>query len=176
MKKLFIITVFLLLLPVAAKAERLMVLPGVSIDNNLKLSYGLLAGAYFNEHHGLFVRAKHSFTGSSVDGCYDPDGGGHEPWFTGKDRTIRWAATMGYSYKINRHLAVLAGAGYGKRSLRWERYGGGWTEISPSSTKGIEAEAGLTVFFGIIAINAGIQTNSFKYSELSIGIGISFYL
>ncbi len=174
MKKLVFIAIALMLLPLAGRAEGFSILPGLSVDNNMKLSYGLLAGAYFNEHHGLFVRAKHSFTGSSVDGRYDPDGGGHEPWFTGKDRTIRWAATLGYSYKINRHLAVLAGAGYGKRSLRWEKLGGGWMEITPSSTKGIEAEAGLTAFFGIFAINAGIQTNSFKYSELNIGIGISF--
>ena len=47
-------------------------------------------------------------------------------------------------------------------------------EVTLKDYKGIEAELGVMGRFGIFALSAGVQTNSFKYMEFNVGVGVMF--
>ena len=108
---------------------------------------------------------------------------GIKGWFTGEIETKRLAFTAGYMRQLfsathNSSLYLYAGGGYGYRALLWRMYGndGGYeyAKVSPASVSGYEIEAGLVYRLGGIAFLAGVQTNQFKYTEASLGIGVMF--
>jgi len=76
--------------------------------------------------------------------------------------------------RLYKPLYLYAGAGYGTKILGWEMQGGEWAENVDESYKGIEAELGGIYRIKNIALSAGVQTNSFKYWEATLGVGIMF--
>lgn len=100
--------------------------------------------------------------------------GNRKPWYTGNDQKERWAATAGYMRRLAKPLYLYLGAGYGERTLAWESVDNGWIEQPEKSCQGVEAELGAIVKFGVFALSAGVQTNSFQYWEANFGIGVIF--
>ena len=161
-----------LLLP-AKERTRAIIMPQYSFGKN-QGAYGLMVG--FVKKHGAFLRAKSDFSFISTHGACDENGliDGHMPWYTGKSAKKRWAVTAGYVARVAKPLYLYGGVGYGQRVLAWERQDGSYVEYQENTYKGIEAELGVMGRFGIFALSAGVQTNSFKYMEFNVGVGVMF--
>ena len=161
-----------LLLP-AKERTRAIIMPQYSFGKN-QGAYGLMVG--FVKKHGAFPRAKSDFSFISTHGACDENGliDGHMPWYTGKSAKKRWAVTAGYVARVAKPLYLYGGVGYGQRVLAWERQDGSYVEYQENTYKGIEAELGVMGRFGIFALSAGVQTNSFKYMEFNVGVGVMF--
>jgi hypothetical protein len=99
---------------------------------------------------------------------------GTDLWTTGETTTSRMAFTAGLLYRLSLPLYLYAGGGYGYKKLAWELANGTWAENIDKTYKGAEAELGLILRSKNFAVSAGIQSNSFKYLEATIGVGIMF--
>jgi hypothetical protein len=99
---------------------------------------------------------------------------GTDLWTTGETATSRMAFTAGLLYRLGLPLYLYAGTGYGYKKLAWELADGTWAENKDKTYKGAEAELGLIFRSKNIAVSAGLQSNSFKYVEATIGVGIMF--
>jgi hypothetical protein len=77
-------------------------------------------------------------------------------------------------YRLSLPLYLYAGAGYGYKKLAWETAEGSWAENTDKTYTGAEAELGLILRSKNFAVSAGVQSNSFKYIEATIGVGIMF--
>ena len=83
--------------------------------------------------------------------------------------------------RVAKPLYLYAGVGYGYKKLAWEMAEGEsgtnsdlWAENTDESYSGVEADLGLVLRTGNVAFTAGVQSNSFKYFEATVGIGIMF--
>lgn len=157
---------------------RAIIMPQISIPlkskDGFNGAYGLMVG--FVKKSGAFLRVKSDFNFFSTDAVCDTEGliDGKMPWYTGKSEVKRWAVTAGYVQRIIKPLYLYAGVGYGQRVLAWERLDGSLVEYEDASYKGIEAEIGAMVRFGVVSVSAGVQTNSFKHTEINVGVGVMF--
>ncbi len=143
-------------------------------QGSLHGSYGLMVG--FVKKHGAFLRAKSDFNFIKTSGECDASGlmGGRLPWYTGETERSRWAVTAGYVARVVKPLYVYGGVGYGQRVIAREQMDGTLVECSDVTHKGIEAEIGVIGRIGVFALSAGVQTNSFKYMEINVGVGVMF--
>lgn len=152
-----------------------LVLPVVGIHPS-QLSYGLMAG--FVKRTGGYVKFRHSFSKVSDNGGECNDEGvsatGQTRWYSGRTEKSRMAVTAGVLQQLWKPVYLYAGVGYGVRKLSWETTGGEWIKNTDHSFKGIEAEIGGIVRYGRLAVSLGIQTNSFKYAEANVGVGVFF--
>lgn len=157
----------------------------------IQSSMGLMLGAS-KDWAGIYVRAKidpqfNTFKKGVPELSCDAQGriNGTEGWFNGKSWTSRFAITGGYMPEVFTSKSgkfscyIYAGGGYGRRILAWEMYSGenDLTEsvmVAPLSYTGFETEVGTILRFGIFSISAGVQTNSFKFVEANVGIGVMF--
>lgn len=153
---------------------RTLVMPVVGLGE--ATSYGVMIGLV--KKTGAYLKVKYNFQSLSNDYECDANGvvvGSNEPsWFTGENKTTRFALTAGVLQRLYKPLYLYAGAGYGTKILGWEMQGGEWAENVDESYKGIEAELGGIYRIKNIALSAGVQTNSFKYWEATLGVGIMF--
>lgn len=152
-----------------------LIMPTLSVAKS-QTSYGLMVGAV--KKFGGYVRAKTDFNfGLKTAGKMDQTGyldDGYPVWLSGNSKKSRLAVTAGGLFNVVNHLYLYLGAGYGNRVLAWEDSSGNYYQVSEASYSGLEAEAGVIARFGVFAISAGCQTNSFKYLEANIGVGVLF--
>ena len=154
---------------------RSLVMPTFSLGSTFQPSYGLMVG--FVKKFGGYLRAKSDFVfGLETSGECDAQGNieGLQAWLTGNAKTSRWAITAGGMVQVLSPLYVCAGVGYGQRTLAWENAEGGYYKVSTSSFSGLEAEVGLVFRLGAFAVSAGVQSNSVKYWEANLGVGVMF--
>lgn len=165
---------------------RTLILPSVSVGfaQPTHLSYGAMVG--FCKKNGGYVRVKSDFSfGLSTVGECDAEGyiDGVKGWFTGEAKKSRFAVTAGYMRHLfdmgdNSSMYAYIGGGYGSRTVAWQMYGADgeyqYAKVAPSSFSGAEAETGMVVRLGGFVLSAGIQTNSFKFYEANLGIGVMF--
>lgn len=143
-----------------------------------QLSGGIMVG--YMARMGGYVKLKSGLTSSLSTGDLECDKGGYveggdQPlWFTGNKHKSRFAATAGVTYAITKPVFAYVGVGYGNRTLAWETTDGGWAKVSDYSFNGVEVEAGAIAYWERLAFSVGVQTNSFKYLEGNIGIGVIF--
>lgn len=161
-------------LPSKEKAKTL-ILPTYSVST-VHSSYGLMIG--YADRFGGYIRVKSDLNfGLSTVGNCDESGthNGMQLWLTGEEtRKSRLAVTAGAMFKIAKPLYAYIGAGYGYRTLAWQNFNGTYYKVTKSSFSGIEAETGLVVRLGVVALSAGVQTNQFQYVEANLGIGVMF--
>ncbi len=152
---------------------RAIIMPNFTIGKS-QTAYGLMVG--FVKRSGAYLRAKSDFSFITTDAVCDIDGtiNGQMPWYSGKSQKKRWAVTAGYVQRVAKPFYLFAGVGYGQRILAWERLDGSFVEYQDASYKGVEAEIGAMLRFGIVGVSVGVQTNSFKYMETNIGVGVMF--
>jgi opacity protein-like surface antigen len=138
-------------------------------------SFGAMIGVV--KKYGFYVKAKTNLQSQSTElectseGLYDD---GTPMWFTGEKTTSRLAVTAGLLYRLSLPVYLYAGAGYGYKKLAWETAEGAWAENTDKTYTGAEAELGLILRSKNFAVSAGVQSNSFKYVEATIGVGIMF--
>lgn len=143
-----------------------------------QLSGGIMVG--YMARMGGYVKLKSGLTSRLSTGDLECDKGGYveggdQPlWFTGNKHKSRFAATAGVTYAITKPVFAYVGVGYGNRTLAWETTDGGWAKVSDYSFNGVEVEAGAIAYWERLAFSVGVQTNSFKYLEGNIGIGVIF--
>ena len=163
---------------------RSLILPSVStsFSSPVHFSYGAMVGVC--KHNGVYLHVKTDFSfGLKTTMECDAEGliDNVKGWYSGESKQSRLAITGGYM----RHLFdfgdigsmyVHIGAGYGSRTVAWQMLGSDgnyqYVKVSPSSFSGLEADTGLILRFGGYVLSAGVQTNSFKFYEANIGIGI----
>lgn len=153
-----------------------LVLPVVGVHPS-QLSYGLMAG--FVKRTGGYVKFRHSFSKASDNGGECNDEGvesamGQMRWYSGRTAKSRMAVTAGLLQQLWKPVYLYAGVGYGERLLSWETTGGEWIKNTDHSFKGVEAEIGGIIRYGLLAVSLGVQTNSLKYVEANVGIGVIF--
>lgn len=154
----------------------ILILPVMGIHPS-QLSYGLMAAVV--KRTGGYVKFRHSFSNASDNGttCNDEGieaGTEDKRWYSGRTEKSRMAVTAGVMHRLWTPFYLYAGLGYGERKLSWETINGEWQQNSDHSFRGLEAEIGGLLRFGALAISVGAQTNSFKYVEANIGIGVAF--
>lgn len=143
-----------------------------------QLSGGIMVG--YMARMGGYVKLKSGLTSRLSTGDLECDKGGYveggdQPlWFTGNKHKSRFAATAGVTYAITKPVFAYVGVGYGNRTLAWETTDGDWAKVSDYSFNGVEVEAGAIAYWERLAFSVGVQTNSFKYLEGNIGIGVIF--
>ena len=157
-----------------AKKIRTLVMPVATIGT--PVSYGLMLGVV--RKVGFFLKAKSNFksiatTRECTSAGSDPSTG-NKYWMTGNAKYSRLAITGGLMFRLISPLYLYAGGGYGYRDVAWEMYDHNWAKNLDESYRGAEADLGLIFRMKNFAISAGAQSNSFKYFEGNVGIGIMF--
>lgn len=159
---------------------RTMVMPVAGIGSSI--SYGLMVGVV--KKWGWYLKAKYDFKNQETSGeCTSAgtDLQGTPMWFTGETASSRLAITTGAMLRVAKPLYLYMGAGYGYKKLAWEMAEGEagthsdrWAENKDETATGVEADLGLVLRAKNFAITAGVQSNSFKYFEATVGLGIMF--
>lgn len=151
---------------------RTLVMPVASIGSTS--SYGAMIGVV--KKWGAYAKAKYNFKSLTTEGECDDLGmtNGNQAWFTGKSESTRLAVTGGLLYRAALPFYLYAGGGFGYKKLGWENSDGIWLENIDQSFNGFEAELGCIFRMKNFAISAGVQSNSFKYYEANLGIGLMF--
>lgn len=135
--------------------------------------------AGYVKHRGGYLKIKHSLTGS-VKKSFDCDDKGRSSqsdaplWYNGKTAKNRWAITAGYLQPVRKSLYGYAGIGYGVRRLNWQTAQGAWARNTDRSYQGLEVEIGGLFLYKRLAVSLGAQTNSFRYLEGNLGLGVVF--
>ena len=155
---------------------RVMVLPVMGFRTS-QMSYGLMVAAM--RRTGGYIKAKYSFSNTPSDDfeCNDVGMSGEDgevQWYTGKTEKSRLSVTGGIVQRLWKPFYLYAGVGYGTRTLVWETVGGKWGKNKDHSLEGVEAEIGGILSAGPMVFSLGLQTNSFKYLEGNLGIGVIF--
>ena len=83
-------------------------------------------------------------------------------------------ATAGLLVRLSKNIYPYFGAGYSMLNVYWEDNQGKWMNVTDYSFKGLAAEAGLTLKFGVFSLSAGASTTAFKNTEMEIGVGLMF--
>ena len=159
---------------------RTMVMPVAGIGSTV--SYGLMVGVV--KKWGWYLKAKYDFKNQkTIDECTGSgtNAQGVPMWFTGATASSRMAITTGLMCRLAKPLYMYLGSGYGYKKLAWELADGEvgtnsdkWAENVDETFSGVEADLGLVLRAKNFAVTAGIQSNSFKYFEATVGIGIMF--
>lgn len=154
---------------------RTLVMPVIGLGETT--SYGAMVGVV--KKTGVYAKVKYNFLSFSKD--YECNNQGviagtdnYNSWFTGENKIARFAVTAGLLQRLWKPAYLYVGAGYGYKRLGWELDSGEWAENSDKTYKGIEAEIGGIYRIKNFALSVGVQTNSFKYWEATVGLGIMF--
>lgn len=155
---------------------RVIVMPVIGFRSS-QMSYGVMVAAMRST--GGYIKVKYSFSNTHSEDfdCDDAgvsDENGEVQWYTGQTEKSRLAITGGVVQRLWKPFYLYAGVGYGRRTLVWETVGGKWGKNKDHSLEGVEAEIGGIVSVGPVVFSLGMQTNSFKYLEGNLGIGVIF--
>lgn len=152
--------------------NKFFVMANVAYSVAPQMSYGVTVGSV--KYWGWYLTAVTNLSFDFKD--YDlasVDKG----YYTGEEKTTRFAATAGIIRRLNKTFYIKAGVGYGIRSLLWQKSDGDWVSIEGYSVKGLEASLGLQMMFGrfVLSLDGELPlSNIGNYSEIRIGIGYAF--
>lgn len=106
------------------------------------------------------------------------------PYYTDVTEQSRLSVTAGALFRLwqanlpdgisTQAFYTYAGGGYGYANHYWQTTDGNWMLNTDHSHTGIELEVGVLYRYKAFSLLAGMQTNSFKYSEATIGVGVMF--
>jgi hypothetical protein len=135
-----------------------------------QLSMYVMAGTV--KKYGLYGKLKTNFNFNSyydysVYSEYDTD-------FLQDEETGRYSITGGGLFRLSNPLSLYVGLGYGKRWLNWISTSGYICNLYDYSYEGFEMESGILYKLKDLYLNIGLQTNSFAYLEMNLGIGMNF--
>ena len=93
-----------------------------------QMSYGLTVGSV--KYWGWYLTAMTNF---SFDFANHELASIGEGYYTGEEKTTRFAVTAGVIRRLNKMFYIKAGVGYGIRSLSWQKSDGNWVNIDGNS-------------------------------------------
>ena len=128
---------------------------------------------------GYYVKARSNFkfqTRFDYECLSDGTRNGEAIWTKqdGSTWKTRYTVTCGGIWHCHKNLNILAGTGYGVKSLIWEDINGDRAKVKDCSFRGLAADLGTMATFGKFAITAGVSTVKFKYFDFEVGIGVIF--
>ena len=156
---------------------RALIMGGVNASTSFnKITPFVMLG--FVKKYGAYIKGMSDFsfkghTSFVVDneGKYQ----GIPVWMENPDPKLeRTALTVGGLYRPWKYLYTYLGAGYGFRNVAYELPNDEWAKNKDRSYKGFEAEMGAIMRVGGLSLMLGLQTNQFKYMEISCGAGVIF--
>lgn len=156
-----------------SKKTRTMVMPVLGVGGST--SFGLMVGVV--KKWGWYLKAKYDFKSQETQLECNKDGmvpSGDMLWLTGESIATRMAITTGAMCRLAKPLYMYMGGGFGYNKVAWETVEGTWAENTDVSCNGFEADLGLVLRAKNFAFSAGVQSNSFKYFEATLGVGIMF--
>ena len=149
-----------------------------------QLSYGVLIGQMY---HGIGwyanFRSNFNFVASPELEC-DEKGviNGEMPFYTGKKQSSHLVINTGFMMnflewstknKFNT-FGMYIGGGYGKRESQMEIVGGNWARYAPTSVTGFSGNLGVFGSISGATLSVGMNTISFKYVDVVVGVGFMF--
>ena len=149
-----------------------------------RMSYGIMFGVV--KRTGGYIKAKTNFNSFKFptnsypitltlnEGIATDVSTKNEVWLSGEEKHGDFSITGGVLQQIWKPLYLYAGAGYGVHERILQTIEGHWAECQDNTYRGVEAEIGALFQVKGAAISLGIQTNSFKYSAMNVGIGYLF--
>ena len=152
---------------------RTLIAPVAGVGANF--SPGIMLGVV--KKTGWYFKAKYDFKSVTSDIECDKEGNtaeGNPLWLTGQKESNRLALTTGLMLRLGKSFYLYGGGGYGYRKMTWETADALWAECTDQSYTGAEADLGCILRAKSVAFIAGVQTNSFKYYEATLGIGFLF--
>lgn len=151
------------------------------------MNFGLMFA--FAKKVGPYFKVKYNFKNISseheINDAGAVDGGSQIAYLSGDKDFARLSITGGLLYRIaeknvkgksnSQAFYMYAGGGYGTADYYWkEAKSDNWFKNIDHSHDSFEAEVGFIYRVNAFSVMAGIQTNSFAYTEANIGIGVMF--
>ena len=142
-----------------------------------ELSYGASLSIFekgcgwggYVKFHSNFKSAAHTYV-CDADGNRD----GGKIWPTGNSSVSCLHASIGMRKNFGRWCGMMAGTGYGRKTLLWEDIDRSWAKVSDKSASGILLECGPVVDAGPLEIQAVLSTIAFRTIALEIAVGFNF--
>lgn len=157
--------------------------PGRRFDKFVLVHCGLWPdlsyGAMFSIVHsrsgwGGYLSARSNFKNITPEfECSSTDAGRTQA-FSGNVRRARSNISIGGMYMPCRWLGVYAGGGYGVFSYFWETADNKWARIYDCCYSGVSLDCGIVFSFGTFSAGVGASTTAFKYSDMSVSLGVRF--
>lgn len=119
--------------------------------------------------HSNFKSDGHSYNCNS-DGSWD----GGKIWPSGKSSVSCLQASAGMRKNFSQWCGMVAGTGYGKKTLLWEDVDHSWAKVKDKSVSGILLECGPVAYIGPLEIQAVLSTISFRTVAIEFAIGFRF--
>lgn len=139
------------------------------------LSYGAMFSIVHSQSGwGGYLSARSNFRNVSSEFEFSSADVGGTQSFSGAVRRARSNISIGAMYMPCRWLGVYAGGGYGLFSYFWETADSKWAKIYDCCYSGISLDCGLVFSFGIFSAGVGVSTTAFKYSDMSVSLGVRF--
>lgn len=149
-----------------------------------QVSYGVKIGQMY-PGVGWYVSARSNFQFEIKEPLLlcDEQGlvNGMTPTYTENVYATHWVANAGLlvNFLAKRQnkssaLGLYLGAGYGKSQLLKETINGEWVESASTSFKGFSGDVGLFGNLHGLTVSIGVNTISFKYVDVEIGVGYMF--
>ena len=159
------------------KKVRTLVMPVIGVGKGHP-TYGLMIGLVRNT--GPYLKVKYDFSNLSTTMDASEKGliqnTGQLPWYTGEKKQNRFSATAGVIQRLGKlsPFYLYGGLGYGYNKLGWKTVDGEWVKNADESCSGLEVEIGGIYRYKNFSASLGVQTNSFKYTEATVGVGVMF--
>ena len=149
-----------------------------------QLSYGVMVGQMY-KGIGWYAnfRSNFNFMAKTNLECDEKGAINREvPFYTGVKKSSHLVINAGFMMnflersaknKFNT-LGMYVGGGYGKRELQWEMAGGNWVKYGPTSVAGFSGGIGLFGSISGATLSVGMNTISFQYVDVVVGVGFMF--
>ena len=140
-----------------------------------QMAYGFTA-AYWGRKVGAWgsVRSNYSYHKTMYLALSDGSSGNGRIWTSGKASTDRFSCTAGPLLRIDKKIALFAGAGYGISRVCWEDFTGDWMLVKDISYTGICYEMGASVIFDPFVLSLTLSVLPKTSASANISIGFSF--
>ena len=156
---------------------RALIMGGVNVSTEFnKITPSVMLG--FVKKWGAYIKGVSDFSMKAEDATFEVDNKGYyngiPVWLNDEAKLERTALTVGGLFRPWKMLYMYMGGGYGWRNVAYEAANDDWAKNVERSYKGYEVEGGIIFRLFGFSMMVGVQTNQFKYMELSGGVGFIF--
>ena len=155
---------------------RVLLMGGANVSTNLnKITPSVMLG--FVKKWGVYIKGVSDLGMNWDNASFEIDNKGYYngvPVWLNDMKLERSALTVGTLFRPWKMLYMYMGGGYGWRNAVYEAGNDTWAKNVERSYEGYEVEGGLIFRLFGLSMMVGVQTNQFKYMELSGGVGFIF--
>lgn len=155
---------------------RALLIGGINVSTKGKVVPSVMLG--FVKKWGAYAKGVSDFRMKAGSADFEVDNTGNyngiPVWLNSDAKLERTALTVGGLFRPWKMLYMYMGGGYGWRNVVYETANDSWAKNMERSYEGYEVEGGFIFRLFGLSMMVGIQTNQFKYMELSGGVGFIF--